>query len=261
MAEYFLKDVEARERLEAIEAQLDPGTMRLLEAIGPHDGWHCLEVGGGAGSIARWLCERVGVTGLVVATDLDTRFLDTLDSSNLEVRRHDIVSDELPDRAFDLIHIRAVLEHLQPPLRAQALQRMVASLKPGGLLLAESGDYVSWTPASDLSSERAALFAKASAAFFEALPVDMFYGRRLPADVQAQGLVDVAVEGRVQLIQGGSIPSKVWRIIWATLGKQTVESGALTEQELEDFIGLHDDSGFKWLGPVGIAVLGRRPAG
>jgi len=35
-------------------------------------------VGGGTGSIASWLCKYVGVKGGVVVTDIDTRFLDTL---------------------------------------------------------------------------------------------------------------------------------------------------------------------------------------
>lgn len=259
MAEYVLKNVEARQRLEAIEGLLDPGTIRLLEAIGARGGWHCLEVGAGAGSIATWLSEHVGPTGRVVATDVDTRFLDALESSNLEVRRHDIVGDELPDRAFDLVHVRAVLEHLQPSLRAAALKRMVGALKPGGWLLAESGDYVSWTPVSDPSSERAALFVKASAAVLEALPVDMFYGRHLHSDVQAYGLVDVGGEGRVGLIRGASTVSKVWPLVWETIGERTVASGALTTHEVESFIALHDDPDFTWLGPVCMAVWGRRP--
>jgi len=63
--------------------------------VGP--GWHCLEVGGGGGSIASWLANRVLPDGRAVATDLDTRFLETLSIPNLEVRRHDIVTDPLPE--------------------------------------------------------------------------------------------------------------------------------------------------------------------
>jgi hypothetical protein len=37
--------------------------------VGP--GWRCLEVGSGGGSIAAWLCDRVGPDGSVLATDLD----------------------------------------------------------------------------------------------------------------------------------------------------------------------------------------------
>ena len=34
-----------------------------------------LEIGAGGGSIARWLAERVGPTGSVLATDIDPRFI------------------------------------------------------------------------------------------------------------------------------------------------------------------------------------------
>src|ERR1051325_45054 len=38
--------LQARERLAALEAQLDPGTIGYLQALGVGEGWHCLEVGG-----------------------------------------------------------------------------------------------------------------------------------------------------------------------------------------------------------------------
>src|SRR5262245_47219920 len=183
--------MEPRQRLAALEAWLDPGTIRLLEVLGVGDGWRCLDVGAGGGSIAAWLCRRVGVAGHVLATDLDTRFLEAIDAPSLEVRRHDVTTDALPDRAFDLVHARAVLEHLPRSARERALDRMVAALKPGGWLLAESGDYISWTPLPGVPAQSAALFARASAAIFGLQLIDEFYGRRLPDDLQAHGVVEV----------------------------------------------------------------------
>jgi len=79
----------------AFERERDTGTIRYFEEIGVSSGWRCLEVGGGGGTIAEWLCQRVGTAGHVVATDLDTRLLEAILSPNIEVRRHDIVNDEL----------------------------------------------------------------------------------------------------------------------------------------------------------------------
>jgi len=56
-------------------------------------GWRCLEVGAGGGSIAEWLCDRVGPDGRVVATDLDTRWVAKLSQPYLEVRVHDLLED------------------------------------------------------------------------------------------------------------------------------------------------------------------------
>jgi hypothetical protein len=57
-----------RERLAAIEGELDSCSIACLTALGVGPGWRCLEVGAGAGSIARWLSERVTPSGTVVAT-------------------------------------------------------------------------------------------------------------------------------------------------------------------------------------------------
>ncbi len=146
MTDYMLDNAwrQARERLAALEAWLDPGTTRHLEALGVGAGWRCLEVGAGGGSVAAWLGARVGPSGYVLATDIDTRFLDALAAPNVEVRQHDIVTEALPEGAFDLVHARAVLEHL--PQHERALGRMAAALKPGGWLLVEDVDFASFVP-------------------------------------------------------------------------------------------------------------------
>src|SRR5580658_1334416 len=83
------------DRIHAAEDLLDEGTKRLIERCGVAHGAVCLEAGAGGGSIAQWLCGVVGATGAVVATDLDVRALGELREANLEVRRHDVVSDDL----------------------------------------------------------------------------------------------------------------------------------------------------------------------
>ena len=133
---------QARGRLAASEMRNDPGTVRHLQALGVSEGWRCLEVGGGGGSITEWLCRRVGSAGHVVATDINPRFLQALDFPNLEVRRHNLVEDELEVAAFDLVHTRAVLVHVGE--RDKALDRLVAALKPGGWLVAEEPDCISF---------------------------------------------------------------------------------------------------------------------
>jgi 2-polyprenyl-3-methyl-5-hydroxy-6-metoxy-1,4-benzoquinol methylase len=121
-----------RARLAALEAHCDPWSIANLETLDIQPGWRCLEVGAGGGSIAAWLCERVGPRGQVVATELETTFLETISAPNLEVRRHDITCDPLEEAAFDLVHVRAVLAHL--PARAAVLRRLVVALKPHGWL-------------------------------------------------------------------------------------------------------------------------------
>jgi methylase of polypeptide subunit release factors len=60
-----------RDRLGGIESLFDGYSTRCLAELGVSNGWHCLEVGFGAGGVALWLAGRVGSTGRVVAVDLD----------------------------------------------------------------------------------------------------------------------------------------------------------------------------------------------
>ncbi len=98
-----------RRRLGGMEARYDAGTFRYLAMLGVDDGWSCWDVGAGGGTVAAWLCDRVTPSGSVLAMDLDTRFLEELDHPNMEVRRHDVVRDPLPEGGFDLIHTRLLL--------------------------------------------------------------------------------------------------------------------------------------------------------
>lgn len=248
----------ARQRLYGIEALFDPGTIRILEKCGVKEGWHCLEVGGGGGSITKWLCERVGPLGRVLATDIDTRFLETLGNPNLEVRRHNIATDDLPPDAFDLVHSRAVFEHL--PERDQALGRMVSALNPGGWLVCEDLDDLSITLVSPSDKVSMALYMKIQDARRSAMRARGFspdYGRRLALFSRSKGLVDVQSEGRVILIQAGSGAQFV-RLTIEQLREDLV--GLVTEDEIVTFLELVDNPAYMAVAPTMFAAWGRRPA-
>jgi hypothetical protein len=62
--------------------------------------------------VAEWLVDRVGLSGHVVATDVDTRWLELLARANVEIRHHHISREPHKPDAYDLVHARAVLAHL-----------------------------------------------------------------------------------------------------------------------------------------------------
>jgi len=134
-------------RLELFQQRLDPITMRRVERLGIGTGAACLEIGGGRGSITRWLAERVGSSGNVIATDLQVDFLTTIVAPNVEVLRHDLRTDTFPERSFDLIHARAVLIHI--PDDSEIVRRMVSWLRPGGWVLLEEPDFGMWLGDAD----------------------------------------------------------------------------------------------------------------
>jgi len=131
-----------RRRLDLFAARLDPVTKRRIGRLGLAPDADCLEVGGGRGSIARWLCQDVAPHGQVTATDLDTGFLSELSLPNLTVLRHDVRTDSFPEGSFGLVHVRAVLMHIAD--RMAVLRRMASWLAPGGWLVAEEADFGMW---------------------------------------------------------------------------------------------------------------------
>ena len=80
MADYALDNSwdRARRRVSLLEQCLDPMTERRMTALGIREGLRCLEVGAGGGSVAAWLCEKVGPTGRVVATDINIQLLQDI---------------------------------------------------------------------------------------------------------------------------------------------------------------------------------------
>lgn len=138
MTEYILRagDELERRRLALLEAHHDPDSTAALERTGVGPGWRCLDVGAGAGSIARWLAGRGAE---VTATDLDVSRLD-----GLGALVHDITGDEpVPGAPFDLVHTRLVLLHL--PQREAVARRLVALTKPGGHVVVGDIDFTGVT--------------------------------------------------------------------------------------------------------------------
>jgi 2-polyprenyl-3-methyl-5-hydroxy-6-metoxy-1,4-benzoquinol methylase len=251
-----------RDRLTALESLFDGASRRFLDDIGVGAGWRCLEVGCGAGSIARWLADRVGEAGHVLATDLDARFLDGHDRANLEVRTHNIVTDPIDEAAFDLIHARAVLVHL--PDRQQVLKRLVAALHPGGWLLIEDvdfggptasmlGQYASGPQATRAAMERIYL---AIAEVFAAIGADPSYGSRLTGALAEAGLARVAAELHAPVVSGGN---EQWtRGSVEQLAERLVATGVTTAADIEWFLGASAEPGFSYLPPLMVSARGQR---
>jgi SAM-dependent methyltransferase len=250
---------EASPRFAALAAMFDPGTIRHLEQRGVTSGWNCLEVGGGGGSIAAWLAARVGPAGRVLATDIDPRFLQSSQTANLEVRRHDIVNDPLPEAAFDLVHSRLVLLHI--PEREKALARMVAALKPGGWLVDEDFDASSIPP--DPTANPAEVLLKTLTATRRVMQDrgadDRTFARRLFTRLRAHGLVDVDAQASLSMWHSGSPGAALLRANFEQLHRTMIDAGYLTGQEFDQDIARLDDPDFLMPSPIMWTVWGRRP--
>jgi SAM-dependent methyltransferase len=186
-----------RARLSGMEALWDPGSQALLDELGIGAGWNCLEVGAGGGSMVKWMASR---GAHVTAIDIDTRYIEHLASDSITVRRVDLREDELPQAEFDLVHSRLVLEHLAD--RRQILDRLVATLKPGGWMVTEDYD---WTNHGfDDGSGESSEIGEVILDFMSTAGFERDYGRRVVDDMEAAGLTDLRGEGRARLIESTS---------------------------------------------------------
>ncbi len=251
-------------RFGSLETLYDPRTIRFLEATGVGEGWHCLEVGGGSGSIARWLSDRVGPTGRVLVTDIDTRHLDALAElgrPNLELQRHDIGVDPLPENTFDLIHERLVLIHV--PGRRQALGRLVAALKPGGWLVVEDFDPTLMDRAFAIEDAAVAdsyrKMLTAQWRLMVARGAEAGWGRNLYQRLRDHGLVEVGMEGHLAVWSGGSPGALLDRANFEQIRAEAVGAGLVTDEEVDRVLAFRDDPASAGSSPVMMSAWGRKP--
>jgi SAM-dependent methyltransferase len=257
MSEYTLPHDLAgeRQRLELMSALLDPMERAHIERLGVKSGWRCLELGAGNGSIARFLAGVVAPTGSVVASDIDVRYMADLHAPCLEVRRLDVIEDAIEDETYDFVVARALLHHLAG--RRDALKRMVAAVKPGGVLLSIEPDMLPCTVAEPASM---GAFWQGWLKWAEQSGIDYFVGRRVPAWLDSLGMESVAGEGCTARFNGGSDWARYWTSTMRELAPPLMKSGNMSQRMLDDFTSLYADPHY-WTSVVAFtAASGRKPA-
>ena len=243
------------ERLRLLEATFDPLSMDAIRAAGIKRGSRCLEIGAGAGSIARWCAEQAGDPSLVCATDMDTRLLTALSADGLTVLQHDVLVDDFPPGSFDIVHARAVLEHI--PAREDAIDRIVDWLTPDGALVLV--DCVSF-PVFSSPNE---VYRDAMRAWVEVLAItgtDYDWGRTFPEPLRRRGYRDVGAAATAHVLRGGSPVARFWSLTLESLRHRIVEAGVLSEVALDEAQRLLADPEFWDFAPAFVAAWGRRPA-
>jgi SAM-dependent methyltransferase len=209
--------------------------------------------------VPAWLADRVGRDGRVVATDIEPSGITPRDGVPVEVRRHDVAHDEPPGDGFDLVHARLVLVHV--PDRDAAIQRMAASLRPGGCLLIEDFD-VALQPLAcpDAAGPDQALANRIRAGFVALLGqrgVDLEYGRKLPGILRALGLADVAADAYfpVALPAGAALDAANV----AQVRDGLVAQGHATGEEIERHLAALAEGQLDVAVPPLVSAWGRRP--
>ncbi|MER6247714.1 class I SAM-dependent methyltransferase [Streptomyces griseorubiginosus] len=230
------RQAEAAERFDAFATLFDPTTFRHLEGFGIGPGWRCWEVGAGGTSVVSWLAKKVGPTGKVVATDIDTTRLAPAARPPVDVRVHDVSAEEPPGDGFDLVHARLVLVHV--PDRARALQSMIKSLRPGGRLLLEDADpALQPLTCPDEYGPEQQLANRLRQGFRSLLAdrgADLSYGRTLPRLLREAGLRQVTADAYFPLASPAcaALESATIRQIRG----QLVTTGLATDEDIDQHL-------------------------
>jgi SAM-dependent methyltransferase len=241
-----------------LETTFDPSTTRYLAAIGVRPGWHCWEVAAGGGSIARWLGERVGPGGSVLATDLNTDAFSGPVADNVQLSRHDVSLDAAPEARFDLVHARLVLSSL--PGRDEIVLRLVRALRPGGWLVIEefcSAFHVGSDPWDDedrlLRHVQDALLA-----VLVGRGSDFAWASTLAQRLRTVGLREVGAEGRLILGTGGSAATRLIASTLLQFERQIVDAGMTSEADLGGVLRALNRPQFAAFLPLLMSAWGRR---
>lgn len=262
MSDYLLDKeyTEAKNRLTIKEHIQDPATLEYFEKIDIKKRWHCLELGGGAGSITAWLCEKVSKAGRVTVIDSETRFLDELNFSNLEIINADISGYEFGEGKYDLIHGRDILMHIGN--RDEVLERLCAAVKNNGWILLEEPDVSVDTPDPLSTATEKKLYGKVTDAIYQFLQkegVDPYYGATLLGRLGKYGFTSLNAEGRVQMYTGGIKGQNTPHLMaFEQLEGNLVKKGHITKGEFEAFLNLFRNKNFAWREGLTMSVWGRK---
>ncbi len=241
-------------RLRSLQEQLDPVSTAILAGRELPASPRFLELGAGAGSIARWMAER-HPSGHVTAVDIDVRYLDAGWAPNLDVREGDVRMLDFPADSFDLIHARTLLMHL--PEREEIIKQASTWLAPNGWLVLEdiatfpfdSSPHPEWRKVKD-----------ALVVLLERQGGDFGWARRRqPAVLADIGLADIGMSVNVFTIGDGGPAERFWRAFLTQVRPVLSDQGLLTSDELDTALALLDRPEFVTTSEALISAWARRP--
>jgi SAM-dependent methyltransferase len=221
-------------RLRVVSEALESSTLSLLAVAGLQPGMRCLDVGCGGGEVTVAMAHVVGPRGRVVGVDMDAVKIglarqEAIDSelTHLEFRAGDVSA--LPrDEMFDVVFARLVLTHVAEPLAV--LQRMVAVVAPGGVVVVEDMDHsaVFTHPRCDAMERYVALYDQAA----RARGGDPEIGPKLPGMLRRAGIEPLEVRIAQPAFFDG-VAKGIHRITLENVRDNIISSGLASAEELD----------------------------
>ncbi|RYY83022.1 MAG: class I SAM-dependent methyltransferase, partial [Chitinophagaceae bacterium] len=227
-----------KERLALLGSILNKGTIALMQQLQPAPVSAFLDLGCGGGSVALDVV-RTGYAQEVTGVDFDATVLQLARGdaeaegySNIVFIQGDAAAFLQQDR-FELSYARFLLSHLSDP--SLVLRNLVASTKPGGLVLVEDVDFPGHFcyPANEAFArylEWYQLSARLSAQ-------DPGIGPRLPRMLEEAGLTEVGFDLVQPAFREGAGKMMAWHTLHK-IGGTLLKQQLVTPEELNDTLDL-----------------------
>ena len=243
------------DRLRVLSRVADARTRRALTDVGIAAGWHCCDLGSGAGTVAAWMAEQVGPTGRVLSLDVDTRFQPP-SAGVIDVRRLDVTTDPIGADEFDLVHARALLQHLAQ--REAVLDAMIAAAKPGGWIVVSDVDWIQFD-AQPVPEPFATLSRTLRELSTSQHGYDGTWGRLLVDAFTRRGLTDVNARGEVWTMRGGT-DSAEWYVAALDRALDVIPAEVFAPGfDPRAAIAQAREPAFAILSPISVTAWGRKP--
>jgi SAM-dependent methyltransferase len=226
-----------QQRLVAQAAEFVNPANWLLDQIDIQPGWRTVDIGCGPIGILDLLSQRVGKTGSVTGLEREQRFVAMAQSeisrrglNNVKVVQADALNTGLPKAEFDLVHERLVM--INVPKREALLQEMISLLRPGGTIVLEDVDDISYT-CVPLHPSWTILLDTFHAAF-HANGGNAFIGRELTRCLRDVGIRNIRTKIHVGTVGPGEYRRTHLLSLLDVLHDKVVGSGVLTETQLSE---------------------------
>ena len=196
-----------------------------------------MDIGCGPIGILNLLSERVGKTGSVIGLEREQRFVAMAKSeisqrglNNVEVVQGDALNTGLPKAEFDLVHERLVM--INVPTREALLREMISLLRPGGTIVLEDVDDISYTCVPLHQSWTILLDAFHAA--FHANGGNAFIGRELTRYLRDAGIKNIQTKIHTGTVNPGEYRRTHLLSLLDVLHEKVIGSGVLTETQLSE---------------------------
>jgi ubiquinone/menaquinone biosynthesis C-methylase UbiE len=193
----------------------------LLELADPRPGERVLDVACGTGVVARQAARYVGVTGHVVAVDINpamltvARSLPAPEGAAIDWREGSALALPLPDATSDVALCQHGLQFF--PDRPAAVRDMYRVLRPGGRIAVAVWRSLEHNPASQLIWEAMARHLNTTTASL--LPsFTLGDAEELRGLLESAGFVDVTVRARPYTVREPRSPQLIARLLASAAG-------------------------------------------